>query len=523
MTSPRAKPRFATSRDGLLGSIWFMVGALLTMGSDLPSLDRKSQSRGGRASARRGVTMTSRMGGKSSTLPLSGVVGLRNAIRLIALSLSRNPARRAEAMGVILLGNARRDAVAAMTPRWAVRLAIIALSFGARAAMAQDEEVVTPVTLLESANGEGLRVAGGLVLYPEISAAARYDSNIYNVELPKRSDVMFTVQPRFTLATDFPRHKVELFGGADIRRYAKYAGENSEAGHLGLRALLELGSAIDMRTSAVLTRGIEQRGTSGDQFVTDRPVNFNRKELEVELSRGQHRLEVGIGGKLSRTDYENATVGGAPVVLSQRDVLNRSAFTRIAYNLGSRIQVYSRFKLDELSYREPASKNLNSSGYDVLAGGRIRMTNLIDLEVGAGLIHRKFDNPAFKSLNAFNFALTSSWTPRPTWQIIASAARSVDASPVFDSPAIFRTSFNLEARHLVTPQLLVGLKAGHGREEYRGIGRADRRNSIDATALYRLSRNVGVTLDVGYRKQDGGALGRTFNGFAGGIGLKVIG
>lgn len=527
ISSPSAKPRLGRSRDGLFGSIWFMMAALLTMGSDLPSLDRKGQPSRGRPSPHRALRMSDpaqwgRGGGLRAALAdLRADLG--GAWRLVALALSRDPARRAEAMGVILLGNARPVGGQKAAPRWAIRLAILALSFSARAALAQEDAVVIPVNLLESTDGEGVRIAGGLVLYPELAAAARYDRNIYNIDTPKRSDVVFALQPRFTLTTDFPRHRVELFGEADVRRYAANPDENSEAGNVGLRALLELGSAIDLRTTATLTRGIEQRGTAGDQFLSDRPVVFNRKELEVELSRGQHRLEVGLGAKVSRTDYADATIGGVPVSLAGRDVSSRSAFTRIAYNLGSRIQVYSRFKLDGLSYRDPASRNLNSSGYDVLAGGRIRVTRQIDLEAGAGLIHRSFDNPAFKSLNAVNFALTASWTPHPTWQVIANAARTVDPSPVFNSPAIFRTSFSLEARHLVTPKLLVGLKAAHASEDYRGIGRTDRRNGVDATALYRLTRNIGVTLDAGYRKQDGGALGRSFNGFAAGIGLKVIG
>ncbi|MFC0588216.1 outer membrane beta-barrel protein [Novosphingobium aquiterrae] len=520
-SKPKAKLRLGRTALDLLESIRFIVAALLTMGNDLPFSDRKDQ-------RSRKILQPSGAAGRGWTRGRNGKhvrVGLRSpaALRLILLALSPNPARRAEAMGIIQLGDGRLNAVRTATPRWAMRLALIALSFTARASFAQEVDVATPMTLLDPVQGDGVRIGSSLVLHPEVSAAFRYDSNIYNLSAPKRGDAVFDLQPRLTLSTDLPRHRVDLFAAADVRRYAKYSGENSEAGELGIRALLELAGHIDVRPSFVLVRGIEQRGTSGDQFLSDKPVSLNRKEYGIEIAREQRRLELLLSAKLSQTDYDDAAISGVPIVLSQRNVIDRLASARLAYNLGSRIQVYSRFQLSSLSYRDPAARQLNSSGYDILAGGRIRVTNQIDLDTGVGMIHRSFDNSAFKNLNAVNFALTASWTPRPTWQLIAGAERRVDPSPLFNSPAIFRTSFKLEAKHLVTPKLLIGVRTGLTREEYRAIARVDRRFAIDGSALYRLTPNIGITLDAGYRKQDGGLSGRTFSGLAAGIGVKVVG
>ncbi|WP_296676805.1 outer membrane beta-barrel protein [Novosphingobium sp.] len=521
ITRPKAKLRRGQGAFALWESIRFIVAALLTIGNSLPLSDRKGHSlnklaKG--ANARPADRLQNRSFHHANWL---GTIFA--SLRLIVLAFSRDMDSRSQAAAIIRMGDARPGRTGKAAPGWVIRVALVALSLSGRAAFAQEADVATPVTLLDPVQADGIRIGGGLVLYPELLAEGRYDSNIYNIAAPKRSDAVFDLQPRFTLSTDFSRHQIELFGAANLRRYASNTGENSEAGELGLRGLLELASQIDVRPSVVLMRGIEQRGTAGDQFLTDRPVAFNRKEYGIEVSRGEHQLEIALGGKLSQTDYENASIGGVPVSLVQRNVIDRSAFARLAYNLGSRIQVYSRFRLSSLSYRDPAARQLNSSGYDALAGGRIRVTSLIDLEAGFGLIHRSFDNPAFRNLNAVNFALTASWLPRPTWQLIAGASRNVDPSPLINSPAIFRTSFTLEAKHLITPKLLVGVKAGHVREEYRGLGRVDSRYAVDATALYRLTRNIGVTFDAGYRKQDGGLLGRSFNGFAAGIGVKVVG
>lgn len=519
-SSPNAKLRFGHAALEIRESVRFMVAALLTIGNDLPFPDKNDQTYRMRTPARRRAASHSRV---FRTIPVAFVRSSTSDVDLILSAISFDPARRQRAAQIILLGGGCSEHAPKRSARLAIRLAALALAFSSRAAFAQEPETVTPMTLLDPYQADGIRLGSGFVLRPEVNAQVRHDTNIYNIDTPKRGDTVFDLQPRLTLSTDLPRHQVELYGAADLRRYAKYSGENSEAGELGARGLLELGSQIDVRPSFAFVRGIEQRGTSGDQFLTDRPVVFNRKEYRLDISRGQQKLELALGGRIRQTDYEDAAIDGVLIDLSSRNVVSRSANLRVAYNLGSRIQAYSRFEVGSLSYRNAVSRQLNSSGYDVLAGGRIRVTNQIDLEVGAGIIHRKFDNPAYANLNAANFALTASWVPRQTWQVIASAGRSVDPSPRLDTPAIFRTSYRLEVKHLVTPKLLTEVYAGHVREEYRGFSRTDKRFEIGASALYRLTRNIGVTVDVGYRDQDGGALGRTYSGFAAGLGVRVVG
>lgn len=483
------------------------------MGNDLPFPDKIGQKyRTGGAARGRPACCPGIYGEPSAT-----------ALDLILSALSRDPLRRKRAAEIIHLGGNCSRKAPDRTARWAVRLAALALAMTSRAAFAQEPETVTPMTLLDPYQSDGVYLGGGFVLRPEVEGFVRHDSNIYNIESPKRSDTVFSLQPRLTLSTDLPRHQVELYGTADIRRYAKVSGENSDAGELGIRGLIELGSLIDVRPAFAFVRGIEQRGTSGDQFLTDRPIVFDRKSYRVDISRGQQTLDLSLGGRINQTDYKNATIGGIPVDLSTRDVIDRAAYLRAAYNLGSRIQAYSRVQVSNLSYRSALSRNLDSSGYDVLVGGRMRVTNQIDLEAGAGIIHRSFENPAFANLNAVNFALTASWVPRRTWQVIASAERNVDPSPRSDTPAIFRSTYNLAVKHLFTPKLLAEVNARHVREEYRGLGRVDSRFELGANALYRLTRNVGVTVDVGYRTQDGGILGRSYSGFAAGVGVRVVG
>jgi polysaccharide biosynthesis protein VpsM len=163
----------------------------------------------------------------------------------------------------------------------------------------------------------------------------------------------------------------------------------------------------------------------------------------------------------------------------------------------------------------------DSNGYAVLAGMLLRLTNLVDLEVGLGYIHQKFDNPSIKAVSAVNFHLQVDWTPRPDWQITAAAARVIDPSSRIDVPAIVRSDFSIEARKSIGDRALVSVELGISDEKYQGSGRKDLRFNASANAHYRLTERLGLIAGVGWRKQDGNALGRDYKGVTATLGVRA--
>lgn len=517
-TSPRAKLRGgagAAIRSGLRSGIATHV---LTMGRFIPLLGRVSQWPGSHPSPHTSGNARTGPRDNGRVMPLLGDIVL-----LLRFALHRDGLDQREVDRVIRLGD-RRPGRRLARPRWLLQITAFLLAMSlARQASAQDAEVVTPVALFEPEASEGQRLDSSFVLRPQLTAGVRYDSNIYSIAAPKQSDAIFVLQPRLSLQSDFPRHRVELYGGADLQRHAEIGAENSEAWDLGARALLEMAGWINIRPEARIARGVEQRGTAGDQFLSDRPITYTNKELLLGISREQQRLEVALNGRISRTDYSDTSLGGAPIDLSGRDNTYRSAEVRVGYDLGSRVQIFAKLGGNRLTYQLPASQVRNSSGHSLLGGARIRVTSLFDFEVATGYLRQNFSDPAFAPLSAINYALAMNWTPRPGWQIRAAADRTVDPSPIATAPAIFRTSYRLEAKHVVGTSVLLGTSLAHVRESYRAMPRTDRRYEADVSLTYRLTPKVGVIAGLGYRKQDGGATGRTYDGVSAGLAVRVVG
>lgn len=232
-------------------------------------------------------------------------------------------------------------------------------------------------------------------------------------------------------------------------------------------------------------------------------------------------LELTAEGRIAETRYRDTQINGLPVDLSERD----STVTRARIRGSAPSSHYSRIFLEasinKVEYLQSVPLQRDSDGYAVLAGMLLRLTDLVNMEVGAGYIRQKFDNPSIKDVSAVNFYLQVEWTPRADWLITAEAARVIDPSFRLDVPAIVRSDFSLEARKALGDRMLVSVELGISDESYQGSGRKDLRFDASARAHYRLTKNLGVIASAGWRKQDGNALGRNYSGITATVGVRA--
>ncbi|MBK9268053.1 MAG: outer membrane beta-barrel protein [Sphingomonadales bacterium] len=406
-------------------------------------------------------------------------------------------------------------------PRALGSIALLVSLLLSRPAFAQNNDTITPADLFEPESGKGVRIHPSLLLFPSVESDAIYDNNVYNSSQAKRDDVILSVRPRFALRTDLPRHQFSLTGGAEIRRYAEIGGEHSEQFDIQGKGTLDLAERTEVIADAGFRRGIEQRGTAGDQFLTDAPVAFDRKFAGLRLQREGGFLELMAEARITETTYRDTEINGLPVDLSERDSTVLRARLRASAPTSHYSRVFIEGTVNKVDYLRSLPLQRDSDGFGVLAGMLLRLTNLVNLEVGAGYIRQKFDDPSIREVSAVNFHLQVEWTPRPDWQITAAADRVIDPSFRLDAPAIVHSDFSLTAHKVVSDRLLVSTELGVRDEKYQGSGRKDLRLFAAVGAHYRLTDNVGLVARAGWRKQNGNALGRDYGGVTATLGVRA--
>jgi len=371
--------------------------------------------------------------------------------------------------------------------------------------------------------GDGLRLSNELDLYLQAALSGVYDTNIYDTPTLEQSDFVAVFRPSLELATRLPRHGLRFNADAEIRRYAQLTGENSEQFGVAASGLLELGERIDVRSQVGYARRIERRGTSGDQFLTDSPVEYDEKYANLDISRSGGVLQARLTGSVSKKDYRDTSFGGVPIDLTERDALVARGGLRVDYSTSERMRVFVEVSGSLVEYDINPFAQRDSSGFAVIGGIRYEVTRLIQVEAGLGYIHQSFADPAYASVGGVNYWVSAEWTPTPFWLITARANKNVEPSPVNASPAIVHSTIVLNVKRAIGDRLLLEANAETTGDTYWLTTRSDRIYRASLSGRYRLTPNIGLTAGVGYRKRTSdAAFAADYQGFEFSFGITAL-
>lgn len=444
--------------------------------------------------------------------------GAMNLWQLADLALRLAPARDPQTEGhpVIYAASGRPGRG---QPRISARVAIfLALMAAPRMAAAQADEVETPTEMFEPEKGQGLPLAPGLILYNHTLLLGEYDSNIYNVEQNRTNDTIGLLKSDFRLATRMSRHEVEVLAGTAIRRYAETSEENSETYYAAGRTFLDLADRTAIRIEGGYARGVEKRGTAGDVFATDRPIRYDDGHLEAKVERTGGILEASLTGSIRHRKYQDASIGGLPVDLGNRDASVQRVTAQAGYRVSPVLRLHGQIGGNQVKYDRNIGFSRDSSGYSALIGVRYEVTRLVDVTAAVGYMHQSFEAPGTESVSGLSYRVAGSWTPTPMWRVTVAGERVVDSSPLDNVPAIVRGNFDLKVQRALGDRMLVEASVAYTDEDYRGFGRHDRRYATDVNVQYRVTKNIAAVVGAGYRKQTGG---REYSGATASAGLRI--
>jgi hypothetical protein len=376
-------------------------------------------------------------------------------------------------------------------------------------ARAQDRPVGSPESLVQTIEPQGVPL-GDFVLYPRVSAYARYDTNVYN-RPDGEDDTVFVVRPSVRVAADLARHALEFNLAAEGRRYVDNTGENSEQWSASTLGRLDLANRFELTATAGIAERIERRGTLGDDFLTDEPVTFRELGAGLGIARRGGIMEWEMAVASRKIDYDDATLAGVPIDQSPRDVRRDSVTWRGDYRGFSRLGLMARVTGTRLAYDQLTGRN--SKGFSVLGGITYRVTDLVNVEAGIGFVHHDPADPLQPKINALDYSVAGTWTPTPRVQFAVLGARSVERSPLPGAFSVLESNLEAEATVAVGDRLIAGLRGGVEREEYRGIDRRQTRYFAEATARYLVTPRWAAFVGAGWRRQDTSGINpRTYGG-----------
>ena len=410
--------------------------------------------------------------------------------------------------------------------RAGLRLCVLAGALGALTATgaAAGGQMLEPSAgqqeILESGQAEGVRL-GSFALMPTISAAAVADSNVYNVDTNRRSDIYLDLRPSVVLQSDFSRHSARITANADIRRYGKLTSENTETFGISGDGRLDFANDLTLNTSVGYDRRVERRGTFGDDLLTPEPVSYNEVHSSVSLRKRFNRVATSFGGSVVQGRYLDTEINGVKVDESYRDFRKTSVFGRGDFAISPRTALFVRGSYSDLTYRFN-SDDRGAKGYTVLGGVSFAASELFEAEAGLGYIRQNFREPGLASSGGLDYYVKASWYPRRRIAVSAAAERSIERSPLQNVSSVLESTFSLRGSYAATSRVLLGAEIDYIDDNYQGIDRREHRISGAVSARYLINRRLSVVTAAGYRKQTySGVFGRAYNGASVQLGLRL--
>lgn len=347
--------------------------------------------------------------------------------------------------------------------------------------------------------------AGGFTLYPRITGEVERNDNIYAQATGKTDDTIWRVKPELAVRSDWSRNALGFFAGGNIIRYSDNDTENAEEYTVAANGRLDISRGSNLAGSVQTQRLVEPRTSPTAPTAAGKPVKYDLTQGTVTLTKEFNRLRV--SGRLDDKDFnykDVPNVSGAGIL--DQDFRDRNEFyygAKAEYAVSPDTAVYLAATGNKKDYdTNIVASDRTSDGYVVGVGGNFDISELMRGDVQVGYMKQTYDNPAFSKIDGFNAVGRIEWFPTQLTTVGLNGSRTIEESTAVGSQGYISNNIGASIDHELMRNVLLSAAYTHGKDNYKGVDRDDKRDNVSATATYLLNRRVGLFLTYNYLKQD---------------------
>jgi hypothetical protein len=336
-----------------------------------------------------------------------------------------------------------------------------------------------------------------------LTVDAEYNDNIYAVAADETSDTIWRVKPEVAARSDWSRHALGFFAGGNIIRYADNGSEDAEEYTVSANGRVDISRGSNLNGSVQTQRLIEPRTAPTSPVAAGKPVTYELTQGTVSLVKEFNRLRV--TGRLEDRDFnykDVPNVAGTGIV--DQDFRDRNELTygaKAEYAVSPDTAFYLSATGNKKDYdTNVVASDRSSDGYVVGLGANFDVSELVRGDVQVGYMKQSYDN--FTSIDGFNAVGNLEWFPTQLTTIGLNGSRTIRESTAPGSQGYISNNIGASVDHELMRNVLLSAAYTHGKDNYRGVDRDDKRDDFSATATYLLNRRVGLFLTYNYLKQD---------------------
>jgi len=350
--------------------------------------------------------------------------------------------------------------------------------------------------------------AGGFTLYPRVTVDFEHNDNIYASATGKTDDNIWRVKPELAVRSDWSRHALGFFAGGNIIRYSDNGTEDAEEYTLSANGRIDIARGSNITGSVQTQHLVEPRTNPTSPSAAAEPVEYDLTQGSVSLTKEFNRLR--MVGRIEDKDYNyddvRRTVPLAGVNIIDQDFRDRNELTyggKAEYAVSPDTALYVSATGNKRDYdNNVAGTDRSSDGYVLGVGANFDVSELVRGDVQVGYMKQSYDNPLSADIDGFSALGRLEWFPTQLTTVGLNGSRSIEESTATGSQGYISNNIGASIDHELLRNVLLSAAYSHGKDNYKGVDRDDKRDNFSATATYLLNRRVGLFLTYNYLKQD---------------------
>ena len=375
--------------------------------------------------------------------------------------------------------------------------------------------VAQPLTDTFPAKGMPL---GGFRLFPTLSLSSAYDDNVFFAQTATKGDYFFNVTPYARLQSQWDRHELDVYAGANLYQYATLSTQDRTDWNAGGDGRLDIYQGVDLSGNGSYTVSHIANSSPDQPTNAKTPSAFSTTTTNAVLAYHPYHFGFSVGGTFDRYVYDpTLLVDGSSVSNADRNEDQYLVFAKGSYEFSPGYAMFVQANDNNVHYDLPVGRN--SNGYTVNAGLDMLVTDLINGEVFAGYIDQRYLAP-FANVSGPNYGARVNWSPTPLWTFHLTASRGLNGTIVTNASTEDDQSVQLAADFLARPDLIASGYVGYLDANFVGSPLVDTYYTIGLKLNYALNEWMSAYLSDGYQRRVASVAGTNFDDNIVTLGLK---
>lgn len=380
---------------------------------------------------------------------------------------------------------------------------------------------------------EGIPVAGGFKLYPDINVGATYDTNVFATRNAEVSDWMWSVTPSLLARKETDKYKLDFRVGIEANRYQKNTNQDTDDHWAEGQIVYQLSPATNVYGGVGHSRSHEDRGSPNLSFGKVPTVYYDNNAFAgVFHDFGRTYVRLGVVNSNLTFDDVPTTTPGVTLINGDRNRVTTSIGGRVGFRLNPTMDLFVQGTSEKRAYQntpDDSGYRRTSNGSRVAVGAAINFSEKLVGEAFVGEMQQDYDDARLRDVRAAEWGGNLRWHTSPWTTYKFSLDRTLEETVLPGASSYIATTVGARVEHDLAENTLFTAGLALGQNGFQGINRTDdvtdasigirhyvsptvylradysavRRNSDDINAIY--SRNLVsflVGTDFGARRRN---------------------